>query len=286
MNFRPKLSSQGFKSVPELMSTATRIGPPPELTVGSHASNPVSLSHSASSSEDMNFRPQSGSQKFKLVSELMSTATRVGSAPAPDESHSSSSESWAPTETHSGSTNSWPPQRHVSPPASSPGSSQDRVPSPLNLGDHLPSDSHSWSSGSTTEEEEHYPSSQDQSSTEESRLSSPGQPSTDESHPPTPGPTDNHPPPTLPSNPGPSTATEPNPPPSAKRPRPEEHDAGSFLTKIFKGKLKRRFSGSGALNAARGGLQPRVPLTLRRTSLRLPSLTCQQTTVVMNILTF
>jgi hypothetical protein len=234
------------------MSTATRIGPPPELTDGSHASNPALLSHSASSSEDMDFRPQSSSQKFKLVSELMSTATRIGSAPAPDKSHSSSSESWAPTETHSGSTNSWPPQRHVSPPASSPGSSQDHAPSPLNLGDHLPSDSHSWSSGSTTEEEEHYPSSQDQSST-------------DESHPPTPGPTDNHLPPTLPSKPGPSTVTEPNPPPSAKRPRPEEHDAGSFLTKIFKGKLKRRFSGSGALNAARGGLQPRVPLTLRRT---------------------
>jgi hypothetical protein len=44
--------------------------------------------------------------------------------------------------------------------------------------------------------------------------------------------------------------TEPNPPPSAKRPRPEEHDPGSSLSKLFKGKFKRRFSGSGALNAA------------------------------------
>jgi hypothetical protein len=132
-----------------------------------------------------------------------------------DDSHSSSSESWASTD--SGSTSSWPPQRHVSPLASS-------------------------LEQSSTDDSEYHPSSQDQSST-------------DESHPPTPGSTDSQPLPASPSNSG--SSTEPNPPPSAKRPRPEEDELGSSLTKILKGKFKfkRRFSGSGASNAAQGDMQ-------------------------------
>jgi hypothetical protein len=223
--------------------------------------------------------PSPPSSKFKYLSELMSTPTHVTPSPdvapqivsSPDKSHSSSS--WAPTYTHSGQTKSWSPHRYVSP-AGSPGPSQDHVPSPPNLGDHLPSDSHSLSSVSTAK---YYLGSPDLSSTDKSHLpnlgdhlpsdghssssvstaeyylGSPDLSSTDKSHPPAPGPTDNHPPPASSSNPGPST--EPNPLPSAKRPRPEEHGFESFLSKTPKGKFKRRFSGSGALNAAQGDLQ-------------------------------
>ncbi|KAF8502018.1 hypothetical protein F5888DRAFT_1800527 [Russula emetica] len=93
------------------------------------------------------------------------------------------------------------------------------------------------SSSDQSSAEEYYPSSPDHLSTDESysQSSSSDQLSTDESHPPTPGPTDNHPPPALTSN----------PPPRAKRPRPEgELDFASSLSKTFKGKFKRRLSGS------------------------------------------
>ncbi|KAN0114077.1 hypothetical protein V8E52_007053 [Russula decolorans] len=204
--------------------------------------------------------------------ELISPSTRVTLPPddspqmalSPDESHSSSS--WAPTDTHSGQTKSWSPDRyvspsssswpvtythsgqtkswspyrHVSPPVSPPGQAQDHVPFPPNLGDHLPSDSHSLSSTAG-----YYLASPDEPSTA-GYLGSPDESSTGESHPPIPGPTDNHPPPASSSNPG--TSTEPNPPPSAKRPPPEEHESGSLLSKIPKGKFKRRISGSGAVH--------------------------------------
>jgi hypothetical protein len=53
----------------------------------------------------------------------------------------------------------------------------------------------------------------------------------------------------------PRDVNEPNPPPSAKRPRPEEHESGSFLSKITKGKFKRRFSGSvRCIECGTGGL--------------------------------
>jgi hypothetical protein len=214
------------------MSTATPVSPPPDG------------SPQIASSPDLNFEPESSSQKFKSLPELMSTTTRIDPPPdgslqiasSLDESHPSSS--WVPTDSDPR------PQPHVSPPASSaPGSSQGHVPSPPNLGDHLPSDSNSLSSGSSTEE--YHPSSSDHSESptdsEEYYSTSSGsdqsESSIDESRPPTP---DNY------------------RPPRPKRPRPEEHDAESFLSKIPKGKLKRRFSGSGALNAAQKDL--RVPL--------------------------
>ena len=69
-------------------------------------------------------------------------------------------------------------------------------------------------------------------------------PDPDETHPLSLGP--NHPP-----GPGPTD----NPPPSLKRPHPEDHESWDSLSKIFKGKFKRRFFGSGALNAAQGEFQ-------------------------------
>ena len=259
-NFNPQSKSQPFKSLSELMSTPTHDIAPPDgspqiasspdefysssswVPTDSHSGSTSSESWSPQyhdsppasslglsqdhvpslssapipdtppldgspqivSSPDSNFNPQSKSQPFKSLSELMSTPTHDTVPPdgspqitsSSDESYSSSS--WAPTDSHSSSTSSdsWSPQ---------------------------------------------------------DSASSPDQLSTDESHPSTLGPTDNDPPPASSSNPGPST--EPNPPPSAKRPRPEEHGFGSFLSKIAKGKFKRRFSGSGALNAVQGDLQ-------------------------------
>ena len=222
--------------------------------------------------------------KFKPVSELVSAPTHDTPPPdgspktasSSDESYSSSSR--VPTDSDSGSMSSSSSQ-HVSPPSSSPGSSQDRVSSPLNLGNDLPSDTNSLSSDSTTEKvypttkfkpvselmttttydtpssDESYsssswaPSDSDSDSTSSwSSASSLDQSSTDESHLLTPGPTDNQPLPASLSNTGPST--EPNPPLNAKRPRPEEHDSEfeSLLSKIPKGKFKRRFSGPGAVH--------------------------------------
>ena len=113
-------------------------------------------------------------------------------------------------------------------------SSPDRISSSTSW---VPPNTQSSSSDSTTEG--YYPSSPEQLSTAESQLSTTGS-------------TDDHPPPPPLSNPEPST--EPSPPPSAKRPRPEDHESESSLSKILKGKFKRRFSGSGALNAAQGNL--------------------------------
>jgi hypothetical protein len=115
-------------------------------------------------------------------------------------------------------------------------SSPDRISSSTSW---VPPDTHSGSSYSTTEG---------------FYSSLPELLSTAESHLPTTGPTDDHPPPPPLSNPEPST--ELSPPPSVKRPRPEDHESGSTLSKILKGKfrVKRRFSGSGALNAAQGNL--------------------------------
>ena len=69
--------------------------------------------------------------------------------------------------------------------------------------------------------------------------------------PPTLRPTDNHPPPppASPLNPGPSTEPNPAPDPGRKRPRPIDDDWGNSLREIFKGKFKRRFSGSSALDS-------------------------------------
>jgi len=61
-------------------------------------------------------------------------------------------------------------------------------------------------------------------------------------NPPTQGPTltENHPPPASLSNQGPST--EPILGPVAKRPGPDDPEWLSTLSKMFKGKIKRRFS--------------------------------------------
>ena len=194
--------------------------------------------------------------KYGSLAEIMSTSTDVH-----DSSPSQSSSSWnseplqEDSPSHSGPSER-PPQPHVSRPARLRGSSQGRVPSRPYQEDKLPPDTQSFSSGETSEDssalgqsstEESNPSSLGQSSTDESNPSSPGQSSTDESHPPTS--------PSSQSNPG--SPMEPNPPPSMtrKRPRPDDPESGSSLSKIgkiFKGKLKRHFSGSGALNAARG----------------------------------
>jgi hypothetical protein len=209
-------------------------------------------------------------------------------ASSPDDSYSS--QSWVPTDSHSGSTSSWSSQHDI-PPASSPGLSQDHVPYPpsskfnslsklKSMPTHdtpppdgspqiasspddsyssqswVPTDSHSGSTSSWSSQHDIPPVSSPQDRVPFPPSSNLEPPSklmsihTPDTHPP-PGPTDNRPP-ASPSDPGPSK--EPNPPPSAKRPRPDGPD-WSPLRKIFKGKFKRRFSDSGALNAAQGDLQ-------------------------------
>jgi hypothetical protein len=259
--------------------------PSPPPGPGSTSPSPSSRAPTADEPDPLNpSSPDESRSSSSRVSPQIASSSDVSyySSSSPEVSYSSSS--WVPTDSDSGSTNSWSSQHYVSPPASSPGPSQDHVPSlpsskfksiselmstttrvtlppdgspqitsspdesysasspgpsqdhvpsPPNLGDHSPSDSHSLT-------------------TTEYFLGSPDQSSTGKSHPPIPGPTDNHPPPASSSNPGPSM--EPNPPPSAKRPRPEEHDFWSFLSKLPKGKFKRRFSGTGGL-AGPGYLQ-------------------------------
>jgi hypothetical protein len=219
----PQPSTLRYKSLSELVQPPIHDTPPPDrfpqissssnglpssssrVATDSHALNPASPSDSrplsvGSAYNDLNIDsgPQPSTLRYKPLSELTQTPTHdtppLGGSPQ----ISSSSDGLT-------SSSSW-----------------------------VATDSHSGSSGSTSEEL--YPSSPD-------HLSSA------ESHPPTPGPTDDQPPPTSSSNPGPSTE------PSAKRPRPEDHDFGSPLSKILKGKFKRRISGSGALNAAQGDLQ-------------------------------
>ena len=213
-------------------------GSPIELS--SDESNPSSPDHPLSpgpqhGGSDVDSSPGSPRPiKYKSLAEILSTTAGVH-----DSSPSQSSSSWnseplpevAPS--RSGPSER-PPQPSVSRPARLPGSSQGRVPSRPNQEGKLPSDTQSFSSGETSEES--YSGPLEQSSTEESNPSSPGQSSTDE------------------SNPG--SPTEQNPPPSTsrKRPPPDDPESGSSLSKIskiFKGKLKRRFSGSGALNATR-----------------------------------
>ena len=176
---------------------------------------------SPASSPSSSPEPLNPNTRFKSLSELMSIPTH--GAPSPDGS----------------------PQIAPLPPASSPGSSQDRVPSPLNLGDDLPSDNHplptSPSNPGPSMEPNPPPS---------AKRPRPEEPETLKGHldrikmfkgkvkehvpsPPNLGddlPSDNHP---LSTNPGPSI--EPNPPPSTKRPRtkrprPEEPETWrSFL---------------------------------------------------------
>ncbi len=178
-----------------------------------------------------------------------------------DNSYSSSS--WVPTDSDSSSTSLWAPQDHAispptpllssqHPPPNLPWSwssrTRTRVPPPQDPGDHLPT-------------EQSHPSSSDQLATGQSHLISPDQLVTSEPHPPTlstvggpspiPGPTDNRPQPASPSNPGPSTERNP---PSPGTLYLEEHEIWGSLGDILKGKFKRRFSGSGSLNAAQGGL--------------------------------
>jgi hypothetical protein len=159
---------------------------------------------------------------------------------------------------------------------------------PLDGSSRISPSDESYSSGSRAPTDAGSSSSELWSSHVSPQASSPDQLSTDESKPPAPGPTANHPLPASPLNPEPST--EQDPPPSTKRPRPEVNEFEGSLTKILKGKFKRRISGFGALYVAQRGLAgyTAVPITLRRTSrtLQLLSLSCQQMTVVTNILTF
>jgi hypothetical protein len=177
--------------------------------------------------------PQSKSLllKFKSLSELMSTTPEYGtSAPPPGGSSSSpialSSDS-SPMALSSGGS---------SPIALSPGGSSPIALSPGGSSPIALSSEESYSSSSWEPTESH------PDSTSTSYTSSSASPSGSSTQ------SDDTPPP------GPST--ERNPPPSAKRPRPEEseHEPGSSLRKIFKGKFKRRFSGPGAWNAAQGDL--------------------------------
>ena len=88
-----------------------------------------------------------------------------------------------------------------------------------------------------------------------------------------PGPTDK-PPQASPPNPG--LSTEPIPPPNAKRPRPEDHDWGfRLLSKILKGRVKRHFTDSGAVQSS---LQDAFNSRAYVTAFSLPLLS--QTTVV------
>ncbi|KAF8502068.1 hypothetical protein F5888DRAFT_1904503 [Russula emetica] len=74
-----------------------------------------------------------------------------------------------------------------------------------------------------------------------------------------PGQTDNHPPPGPPPNPAPSTgpqqSTDGLTPASPESQSPAEFESESFLSKLLKGKIKRRTSGSRTVNAAQRKLQ-------------------------------
>ena len=280
LNFAPQSSSQRFKSLSELMSIPIHDIPPPDGSpqTAPPPDEPVQIAPPPDEPPRIASSPGEPPQIASSPGEPPRIASSPDESPriasSPDESRSSSS--WVPTDSGSTSSSSSPPanspgllQGHVpsqpipgddlpsdghssssspassgnlweptdSDPTNSLGSSQDHVPSTPNPGDDLPSDSHSSSSDSTSEK--YHPSSPD-----------PSQHSTDESNSLIQGSTDNHPLRTSPLSLGPST--EPNPPPSAKRPRPEELEFESFLSKIFKGKVKRRFSGSGALKVAEG----------------------------------
>jgi hypothetical protein len=65
-----------------------------------------------------------------------------------------------------------------------------------------------------------------------------------------PGSTPSHPPPAPPSDAGPSTG--PHPQPSSESP---QHGSETFLDDLFKGKFKRRISGSHSVNAAQREMQ-------------------------------
>ena len=218
------------------MSTATHEalppnGPPqtPSSPENSHSSSTSHVPPPASSpgfpQDDDVYPPTS---KFKTLSEIMSMLPHDSPPPdgspqipsSPDDSRSWTS--WEPSDSYSGSTSSWSSEHDVST-ASSAGSPQDHVAFPPSSELEPPSELMSTD--------------------------------THDTHPPPPGPTNNRPPPASesPSDPGPSK--ESNPPPSAKRPRPDEPEPWSSLSKLFKGKFKRRFSDSGASNAAQGDLQ-------------------------------
>ena len=221
------------------------------LADDSHPLNPA-LPHG---DLDIDSAPQPSHPKYKSLSEILSTPAEHDSPP--------------PSPAGSPQTALLPDGSHSSNP-------------PVPVAPHDPSSLSSGSPATLVSEPQHLTN---PPLTEESYPSSPEQLSTAESRPPTLGPTDNHPLPASSLNPGPST--EANPAPSAKRPRPEDPESESSLSKIskiFKGKLKRRFSGSDALDSAQGYLQESFTVALRRTSLHFPSLSCQQTTVVINIL--
>ncbi|KAI0272018.1 hypothetical protein BGY98DRAFT_180955 [Russula aff. rugulosa BPL654] len=257
-----------FKSLSdsELMSPPTHEALPPNGPLqipsspdDSHSSSTSHVSPPASSlglPQDDDVYPPTN--KFKPLSEILSMPTH--DTPPPDGSpqtpsspeNSYSSSSWAQTDSHSGSTSSWSSDYDVST-ASSAGSPQDHVPFPPSSELEPPSELMSTD--------------------------------THETHPPPPGPTNNRPAPASesPSDPGPSK--EPNPPPSAKRPRPDEPESWSSLSKIFKGKFKRRFSDSVALNAAQGDLQGTFNSRTYVIATSLSLLSTNDRTVVTDILT-
>ena len=214
--------------------------------------------------------PYPPTNKFKPLSEILAMPTHGpdNSPQIPSSSEDSySSSSWKLTDSHSGSTGSdssssyatdasmspSPPQLEHHVPTHDPPLPDNSPQTPSSSEDSLssnswqPTDSHSGSTGSD---------SSSSYATDASTSPSPPQLEHDVSSPASPpgfskgtlplGPTDDRPPTSL---------SESDPPPSAKRPRPEENKLWDSVSKIFKSRIKRRFSGPGALNASQRDLQ-------------------------------
>ena len=287
-------------------SNSRPLNPGQPQTPQPSASDPLSTDESPHASGDLD----TGALKFKSLSEIMSTTTIIHWPPDTSPIASSDS-SWEPGDSpnHSGSSSSlsdhllsdeshppspgpphgdldiYSPQRSSlglkTPPkipphwqtALSPDGS--RSPSPP-----VPVDPHPGllSPGSRpvaplVSEPQHFVN---PPLTEEPYPSSADQLSTAESRPPTLEPTDNHPPPASPLNPGPSTERNPQAAPSTKRPRPVDDEWGSSLREIFRGKFKRRFSGSDGLNSAQGDLQDSFDSRTCVTTFSLPLLSTNE----------
>ena len=222
--------SSKFKYLSELPTPET-----PSSSEESHSSWAQTDYHSSSSSSSAN--------SWEPERPLSPLANLPGSsqdhAPSPPDSEFVSHPGSLSTPTHDGP-----------PPGDSPQTSSSPHES-FSSWVQTDSDSHSSSSSWWSHQQQHVPSTASSQALPQDHVpSQPGSefkplpellsPPMHDPSPATPGPIENQPPPAPPSNPGPST--EPNPPPSAKRPRPDEPESWDSLSKIFKGRIKRRFS--------------------------------------------
>lgn len=111
---------------------------------------------------------------------------------------------------------------------------------------------------------------------------SPSSLSTGRYPPQSPGQTDNHPPPGPPST-GAQQSADGLSSPSAEPQSPSEPEPETFLSNLLKGKIKRRTSGSGTVNAAQRELQDTLD---SRAYVPLSSLSYQPSNIpIINVLT-